>query len=161
MRERKIGMCRPIINNKNLIECLKSFEVVDMRNLTKEEEQACQKGLDKISEYTGAKLFEDNADILIRTMKEINFIKDRSDIKMENCKRECYWNCDGQCCPEDEESFNSAKPNSEECTTFLRKDFDDYFWNTYDYILGSIQKMNIGQLEKVKDFITNQPKENK
>jgi hypothetical protein len=89
--------------------------------------------------------------------------EDRRDVKVEkeNCKRECYWNCNGQCCPEDEESFNNAKPNNEECTTFLRKDFDDYFWDTYDYILGSIQKMNLGQLEKVKEFITSQPKEEK
>jgi hypothetical protein len=131
MSERKIGMCRPETNNKNLVECLKNFEVVDMRNLTEK--------------------------------TEIKFIKDRRDVNMEKeyCKRECYWNCDGQCCPEDEESFNNAKPNNEECTTFLRKDFDDYFWDTYDYILGSIQKMNLEQLEKVKEFIESNSKEDK
>lgn len=43
------------------------------------------------------------------------------------CRKSCYWNFNGQCCPEDRDGMENAEPVTEKvCPTFLRKDFEEH-----------------------------------
>lgn len=68
----------------------------------------------------------------------------------------CYWNFKGQCCPEDEESYNKANPNQLDCKSSLRKDFEEQLYalkNECDLLL---YKRSMKELIEIKKFIENQ-----
>lgn len=45
-----------------------------------------------------------------------------------NCNNKyCYWYFDGMCCPESEEDYNNAIPNTLDCPSTLRGDFEEAF----------------------------------
>lgn len=76
-----------------------------------------------------------------------------------NCNKKCYWNYNGQCCPEDEEGYNNASPNDNNCPTYLRPDFEDCIWKTYDDIIELIKHRNFKEMEQIKEFIIKQRSE--
>lgn len=73
------------------------------------------------------------------------------------CNRKCYWNYNGQCCPESEEDYDNATAN-EGCPTWLDKDFEKNFWNTYYNIIKLIKHRNYEELKAIEEFIINQRK---
>lgn len=73
------------------------------------------------------------------------------------CNRKCYWNYNGQCCPESEEDYNNATAN-EDCPTWLDKDFEKNVWNTYYNIIKLIKHRNYEELKAIEEFIINQRK---
>lgn len=74
-----------------------------------------------------------------------------------NCNKKCYWNYRGECCPEDEQGYDNTNPNeTEKCITWIRPDFDTYFWSVYDEISDLINHRNLGELEDIRTFIKNQ-----
>jgi hypothetical protein len=75
---------------------------------------------------------------------------------MSDCQRNCLWNHQGQCCPDSEEGFNSAKPNSCHCPTYLRSGLEEHLRDTYDNIVELIKHRNIKELEAIEDFILGQ-----
>jgi hypothetical protein len=75
---------------------------------------------------------------------------------MESCKRKCYWNYGGTCCPEDKESYNNAKPNNNNCPTYLRPDFDEHLLKVFNNIEKLVRSRNITELEEIEKFIINQ-----
>lgn len=77
---------------------------------------------------------------------------------MEICNKKCYWNYDGNCCSESEESCNSAKPSDKDCPTYLREDFDKYFWETLYNIRDLVTHRRLDELEEIQEFIINQRK---
>lgn len=73
------------------------------------------------------------------------------------CNKKCYWNFNGECCPEDEEGYNNANPKEdEECPTFLRKDFEQHFHETHYKIIKLLNKRNCAELEAIEKFILSQ-----
>lgn len=75
------------------------------------------------------------------------------------CKKSCYWNYNNQCCPEDKEGMEKAEPTTEKaCPTFLRKDFEKHFHQTYDNILYLVKKRSCAELEAIEKFILSQRK---
>jgi hypothetical protein len=73
------------------------------------------------------------------------------------CNKKCYWNYNGECCPEDKEGFDKANPlENEKCDTYLRPDFEDKLWETYDDIIELIKHRKLSELEEIKEFIINQ-----
>jgi hypothetical protein len=72
------------------------------------------------------------------------------------CNRKCYWQYNGECCPESEEGYNDAKPNDENCPTFLIHDFDKQFWITYYNIIDLINERHFSELKQIEEFIINQ-----
>lgn len=73
------------------------------------------------------------------------------------CKKKCYWNYNNQCCPESKEGIENANPKSTEvCPTFLRKDFEEHLWQTYNNIIYLLKKRNCAELEGIEKFILSQ-----
>lgn len=73
------------------------------------------------------------------------------------CNRRCYWNFDGECCPEDEEGLDNAT-GKRNCPTYLHEDFKEYFYNTLKECKELLNHRNIKELEQIKRFILNQRK---
>lgn len=73
-----------------------------------------------------------------------------------NCNT-CYWEYNGDCVSEkldliaQDSSFRTCN-----CIGWLREDFDDHFFNTYNEISNLIDCRNCGELEQVLEFIKNQ-----
>lgn len=66
------------------------------------------------------------------------------------CKRDCNWNYDGICCSDELEDRYDEATGDDNCSLWLRPNFDEYFHKTYDCIKESIKHMNISKLEQVK-----------
>lgn len=108
-------------------------------------------------------------DINLENIKNIGDFKGTIEYKGElelpslddNCHIKCYWNYKGQCCPEDEKDLKNAIINNKDCPTYLRKDFEEHFWQTYDNICSLIKKRNCRELEEIEKFILSQRKDKK
>lgn len=74
-----------------------------------------------------------------------------------NCTNNlCYWNYEGQCCTESEESFNDATPNELDCPSSLRKDFEEQLWFLVEECEALLLKRNMKELREIKKFIESQ-----
>jgi hypothetical protein len=68
----------------------------------------------------------------------------------------CTWNAFGQCCPEDEESFNNAKPNQLDCPSSLRSDFQEQLFTLAAECENLLYMRNMKELIQIKKFIESQ-----
>lgn len=71
----------------------------------------------------------------------------------------CYWNYDGSCCTESEESFEKATPNELDCPSSLRKDLEESMWFLRDQIDKLTYRRNFRELYEIYMFINNQRKD--
>lgn len=69
------------------------------------------------------------------------------------CDRKCYWNYDRQCCPEDAEHYKDGTAHTKKCTSFLSKNFEDRFVNTFEKCSDLLEYMNYKELKKAKYFL--------
>lgn len=72
---------------------------------------------------------------------------------MKCSNNHCYWNYDGQCCPESEEQFNNATPNELDCPSSLRRDHEESLYQLVDEITVLLNKRNMKELIQIKNFI--------
>jgi hypothetical protein len=75
---------------------------------------------------------------------------------MECNNKQCTWNAFNQCCPEDEESYNNATPNSLNCPSSLRADFQQQLFTLAGECAELLNHRNMKELIKVKKFIESQ-----
>jgi hypothetical protein len=68
----------------------------------------------------------------------------------------CAWNTFGQCCPEDEEQFNNAVPNTLDCPSSLRVDFQKQLMVLAGECEEFLNKRNMKELIQIKKFIESQ-----
>lgn len=71
----------------------------------------------------------------------------------------CLWNAFDQCCPEDEETFDKAVPNSLDCPTSLRADFQAQLYILVNECEGLLHRRNMKELIAIKKFIESQREE--
>lgn len=77
---------------------------------------------------------------------------------MDCSNQYCYWNYDGSCCTESEESFEKATPNELDCPSSMRNDFEKYFWYLKEEIESLLNKRNFKELHEIHIFIKEQRK---
>lgn len=65
----------------------------------------------------------------------------------------CHWYYDGMCCPESEEDFNNAIPNTLDCPSTLRGDFEDAFNLLQDELTDRVNNLSFSDMVKVREFI--------
>ncbi|OPH61854.1 hypothetical protein BC351_01020 [Paenibacillus ferrarius] len=70
----------------------------------------------------------------------------------------CYWNYNDQCCTDSEEAFEKAIPNTLDCPSSLRKNFEEQLYILIDECTELLNKMNMRELITIKKFIENQRK---
>lgn len=70
----------------------------------------------------------------------------------------CYWNYDGQCCTDSEEAFEKAIPNTLDCPSSLRKDFEEQLYSLGGECESLLYKRNMRELIEIKKFIESQRK---
>lgn len=74
-----------------------------------------------------------------------------------NCNNtHCLWNFRGQCCPEDEENFNSATPDRLDCPSSLRNDFQEQLYELVDECAELLKRRNMRELIEIKRFVESQ-----
>lgn len=72
--------------------------------------------------------------------------------------KHCMWNAFNQCCPEDEETYNKAIPNTIDCPTSLRKDFHEQLMVLAQECEELLYRRNMQELIQIKQFIESQRK---
>lgn len=72
---------------------------------------------------------------------------------MECNNNHCMWNGFGQCCPEDELSINKAKPNTLDCPSSLRVDFQEELTILANECADLLNYRNMRELIQIKKFI--------
>ncbi|MEM4994878.1 hypothetical protein WKH56_20150 [Priestia sp. SB1] len=70
--------------------------------------------------------------------------------------KHCYWNSFGQCCPESGELYENAKPNSLDCPSSLRSDFQEALLDLVDECGEELQKKSMKELIQIRKFMENQ-----
>jgi hypothetical protein len=75
---------------------------------------------------------------------------------MECNNKHCLWNAFDQCCPEDEETFNNAKPNQLDCPLSLRADFQEQLFSLVDESVKLLSRRNMKELIQINKFIKSQ-----
>ena len=75
---------------------------------------------------------------------------------MECNNKHCTWNAFGQCCPEDEEQYNNAVPDTLDCPSSLRVDFQEQLVTLADECNELLNRRNMQELIQVKKFIESQ-----
>lgn len=75
---------------------------------------------------------------------------------MECNNKYCLWNFKGSCCPESEEQYNNAVPNSLDCPSSLRSDFDKQLYLLVDECSELLNKRNMRKLIEIKKHIESQ-----
>jgi hypothetical protein len=75
---------------------------------------------------------------------------------MNCCNGYCYWNYENQCCPDSEEAFDKAIPNTLDCPSSLRRDFEDQLYYLLDECAELLNKRNMRELIAIKKFIISQ-----
>jgi hypothetical protein len=68
----------------------------------------------------------------------------------------CTWNAFGQCCPEDENSFDNAIPNQLDCPSSLRADFQEQLFNLVFECERLLRQRNMKELIQIKRYIESQ-----
>lgn len=77
---------------------------------------------------------------------------------MECNNTHCLWNYRNQCCPEDEAAYDKAVPNTLDCPSSLREDFDEQLYNLVDECAALLNKRKMSELLEIKKFIESQRK---
>lgn len=77
---------------------------------------------------------------------------------MDCNNKQCMWNAFDQCCPEDEEQYNNAVPNTLDCPSSLRADFQEQLYNLVDECVELLNHRNMKELIEIKKFIESQRK---
>lgn len=68
----------------------------------------------------------------------------------------CYWQILNQCCPESEELFDNAIPDTLDCPSSLRYDFKESLYKLIEECNILLLHRNMKQLMEIKKFIENQ-----
>lgn len=69
----------------------------------------------------------------------------------------CYWEYNNQCASESlSEIYEDATFRTCDCVGWLRKDFEQHFWDTYHEIQELIKRKKCKELEEILEFIKNQ-----
>jgi hypothetical protein len=77
-----------------------------------------------------------------------------------NCNNKfCHWHFDGMCCPESEEDFNNAIPNTLDCQSTLRGDFEEAFDQLADDLTDRVNNLSFSDMVKVRIYLINLEKE--
>ena len=75
---------------------------------------------------------------------------------MKNCNN-CLWNYEGICTHESlDEIVNNLSYGKEDCIGWLREDFEEHLYNTYEEIKQLIKNRNCKELEDILKFIKSQ-----
>lgn len=75
---------------------------------------------------------------------------------MECNNKYCTWNAFGQCCPEDERQYNNAVPNTLDCPSSLRVDFQVQLMSLADECRELLNSRDMKELIQIKKFIESQ-----
>lgn len=74
-----------------------------------------------------------------------------------NCNNKyCTWNAFDQCCPEDEESYRKAIPDTIDCPSSLRVDFQEQLMTLKNECSELLKFRNMQELISIKSFIESQ-----
>lgn len=65
----------------------------------------------------------------------------------------CYWNFDGSCVHESEEGHENAMPNSLDCPSSLRGDFDEARILLWEEIKERINYLSFVEMIKIRDLL--------
>lgn len=69
----------------------------------------------------------------------------------------CYWEYEGQCVHESlDEIIDDTSYGTCNCIGWLRVDFDEHLYDTYNEIKGLIKQRNCKELEDILRFIKSQ-----
>ena len=68
----------------------------------------------------------------------------------------CYWQAFGECCNESEEGHIKARPNTLDCPSSLRGDFEKQLYNLVKECNNLLMERNMKELIEIKKFIINQ-----
>ena len=71
------------------------------------------------------------------------------------------WCSFDQCCHESEEGHRDAIPNTLDCPSSLRVDFEEQLFNLLDECTSELRHRNMSQLLEIRKFIKNQGKADK
>ncbi|MBU7316000.1 hypothetical protein [Paenibacillus oleatilyticus] len=75
---------------------------------------------------------------------------------MECNNQYCYWNYEMHCCPESEKAYNNAVPDTLDCPSSLRKDFEEQLYILHNECVQLLNKRNMKELREIKKFIESQ-----
>lgn len=70
--------------------------------------------------------------------------------------KHCLWNFNDSCCPESEEQFNFAVPNSLDCPSSIRVDLEKQLVLLYEECSSLLRYRNMKELIEIKNFIEEQ-----
>ncbi|MGG0667827.1 hypothetical protein ABE073_04775 [Lederbergia citrisecunda] len=70
--------------------------------------------------------------------------------------KHCLWNAFDQCCPESEEQLDNAVPNTLDCPSSLRVDFEEQLNLLFNECSSLLRYRNMKELIEIKKFIENQ-----
>lgn len=70
--------------------------------------------------------------------------------------KSCYWNYESSCAHESEEAYLKAMPNTLECPSSIRADFESQLFLLRDECASLLNRRTMRELIEIKKFIENQ-----
>ena len=75
---------------------------------------------------------------------------------MDCNNKHCYWNHRGYCCPESEEQYENAVPDTLDCPSSLRADFAEQHGLIYKECQYLLFRRSMREMIEIKKFMESQ-----